>query len=81
VQVASQCSEGLDLPMPFLIDDMTNGAERAYDCWPDRLFLIDEDGTIAWKSGHGPWGFDVAALERELKAPQEEALRQDAPRK
>ena len=46
---------------------MKNTTEQAYDCWPDRLFLVGRNGKIAWKSGHGPWGFRPNDLEKALK--------------
>ena len=44
-------------------DDAT---ERAYTAWPERLYLIDRDGRIAYKSAPGPFGFKPAALEAAL---------------
>jgi hypothetical protein len=51
----------------MIIDDMENSTERAYDAWPDRIYLIGTDGRVAWKSGHGPWGFRPNELERALR--------------
>jgi hypothetical protein len=33
---------------------------------PSRLYLIDREGRIAFKSGRGPWGFRPAELEQAL---------------
>ena len=66
-QVAGTCVADLGLSLPALIDDMADSTEEAYSSWPDRLFLVDRDGTLRWKSGPGPQGFDPAALERELE--------------
>jgi Iodothyronine deiodinase len=66
-EVAETCVESLGLELPLLLDEMEDGTEAAYDSWPDRLFLVDADGNLAWKSGHGPWGFDVQALEQALE--------------
>ncbi|HEV3316454.1 MAG TPA: deiodinase-related protein, partial [Candidatus Angelobacter sp.] len=42
--------------------------ERAYTGWPDRIYLIDPLGKIAYKSKAGPFGFKpdelAAALSR-----------------
>lgn len=55
--IAQKCLTKLKLDIPCLIDDMDNAVERAYDAHPDRLFVVDVDGTIAVRGGPGPWGF------------------------
>jgi hypothetical protein len=70
---ASHCMGTLDLaPMTALVDDMEDTANRLYEAWPDRLILVDRNGRVAYRSGPGPFGFDVdefeRAIERELTA-------------
>jgi hypothetical protein len=71
--VANVCVVKLGIELPALIDEPDNRVERAYTAWPDRLYVIDRDGTIAYKSAAGPFGFkpeDVeAALKRILPSP------------
>ena len=55
--VAGACVLHLDLSMPTLIDEMTNAIDRAYGALPDRLYLIDAEGRVAYRSEAGPWGF------------------------
>ena len=43
----------------MLLDNMTDEAEDKYRSEPDRLYVINSDGNIAWKSGLGPFYFDV----------------------
>ncbi len=48
----------------MLIDEMDDATNRAYGAVPDRLFLVDGDGRIAFKGEPGPMGFrpdDLAA--------------------
>ena len=52
---------------PALLDDPDNRVERAYTAWPDRLYVIDKDGRIAYKSAAGPFGFKPARVEETLK--------------
>jgi hypothetical protein len=54
------------LTIPLLIDDMQNSAGNAYRAWPDRVYLVRTDGTLAVAGGCGPAGF-VPAL-REARA-------------
>ena len=41
-------------------------ADRAYGAWPERLYVIDREGRIAYQGGKGPYGFDPEELERFL---------------
>jgi hypothetical protein len=72
-QAANVCVVKLGIDLPALIDEPDNRVERAYTAWPDRLYVINRDGTIAYKSAAGPFGFkpeDVeAALKRILNIP------------
>ena len=54
-----------DNPAP--LDTFDNATEQAYTAWPDRLYLIDREGRIAYKAKAGPWGFKPAQLEAALK--------------
>jgi type I thyroxine 5'-deiodinase len=53
-----------------VLDEFGNSTERAYTGWPDRIYLIDSQGRIAYKSKPGPFGFKpdqlAAALVRTL---------------
>jgi iodothyronine deiodinase-like protein len=66
-QVAGLCLTKLGIELPALVDEPDNRVERAYTGWPDRLYVIDRDGRIAYKSGAGPFGFKPAELEATLK--------------
>ena len=66
-QIAGICLAKLSIELPALVDDPDNRVERAYTAWPDRLYVIDRDGRIAYKSAAGPFGFKPAAVEGALK--------------
>ena len=66
--VASACVRNLKIDIPALLDDERNSTERAYTGWPDRLYLIDEQGRVVFKTRPGPFGFKVEGLETELRA-------------
>lgn len=65
--VASECMKDLKLTIPCLIDDLKNTAQRAYAGWPDRLYVIDKDGKVAFRGEPGPRGFKPAQAEAALK--------------
>lgn len=64
--VAGICLAKLGIELPALVDEPDNRVERAYTAWPDRLYVVDRDGTIAYKSAPGPFGFKPAELEAAL---------------
>jgi hypothetical protein len=66
-EVANVCVVKLGIELPALIDEPDNRVERAYTAWPDRLYVINQDGTIAYKSAAGPFGFKPEEVEAALK--------------
>jgi type I thyroxine 5'-deiodinase len=49
-----------------VVDDFANSTELAYTGWPDRLYVIDAEGKIAYKSAPGPYGFEPGGVEETL---------------
>ena len=64
---ADVCMRTLDIKFPTLVDKLDNKVELAYAGWPDRLYLIDKDGRVAYKSAPGPAGFIPSQLEAAIK--------------
>ena len=64
--IASACVRKLNIKLPALIDDFGDSTERAYTAWPDRLYVIDKDGRVAYKSAPGPFGFKPLEARRVL---------------
>ena len=52
----------------MLVDRMDDAADHLYAGWPERIYVIDERGVIAFKGELGPFGFDPEALESWLAA-------------
>ena len=67
LNVAGVCLTKLGIELPSVVDGADNQVERAYTGWPDRLYVIDRDGLIAYKSAAGPFGFKPAEVEATLK--------------
>ena len=68
VSVAGTCSTNLGIEFPSLVDTIDNKTEVAYTGWPDRLYLIDSNGKIAFKSAAGPFGFKTDLLAKALES-------------
>lgn len=67
-ELAGVCVTRLGIKLPALVDRFDDATDTAYSGWPDRLYLIDRQGRIAYKSNPGPFGFKPAELEAALKA-------------
>jgi len=65
-QIASTCGTILGLSMPMLVDEMDDRVNRLYSGFPDRLYLIDRDGKVAYKGGRGPFGYKPRELEQTI---------------
>ncbi len=65
--VADTCVSKLSLKIPAVIDDLANTTEHAYTAWPDRLYVIDREGKIAYKSRPGPYGFKPEDVRKMLE--------------
>jgi len=68
VAIANDFIKRFTFPLPFGIDDMSNGADNAYAAWPERLYVIDESGHIAYRGGLGPFNYKPAELRDWLAA-------------
>jgi type I thyroxine 5'-deiodinase len=63
---ALACVRKLDIHIPAVLDGIDNPTERAYTAWPDRMYVIDTEGRVAFKSAPGPYGFSTRELEESL---------------
>jgi type I thyroxine 5'-deiodinase len=66
--LANVCVVKLGIELPALVDGFDDATDTAYSGWPDRLYVIDRDGRVAYKSRPGPFGFKPADMERALAA-------------
>jgi hypothetical protein len=64
---AEQCLATLKLSLPTLIDKEDNKVNTTYAGWPDRFYVVDADGKIAYRGEQGPKGFKPAEVEKWLK--------------
>src|SRR5260370_9946708 len=62
VAIANDFVRWQKYPLPFGIDDMSNTADLAYSAWPERLYIIDEHGRVAYAGGMGPFKYDPAEV-------------------
>jgi hypothetical protein len=77
--IANDFTKRFKFPLPFGIDDMSNAANDAYAAWPERLYVIDESGRIAYRGGMGPFNYHPAEV-REWLAARYGAVKHEAPK-
>jgi len=77
VAIANDFTQRFKYPVPFGIDQMDNAANDAYAAWPERLYILDENGYVAYKGGNGPFKYDpkevrawLASHYGEVKRPE-----------
>jgi hypothetical protein len=58
VAIANDFTKRFKFSVPFGIDEMNNAANDAYAAWPERLYILDENGHISYKGGNGPFKYD-----------------------
>ena len=61
-EVAGACVRKLGIKFPAVLDEFGNSTERACTGWPDRIYLVDQTGRVAYKSKPGPFGFKADEL-------------------
>lgn len=63
---ADFCVRKLDLGWPAVADSMDNAAEAAYQAWPSRVYIVGQDGRVAFNSRLGELEFRPGSLEAAL---------------
>jgi hypothetical protein len=66
-QLAGQCEVAMQYGIRTYVDDMDDAVMTAYAAWPERLYLIGQDGRVLYASGLGPWGFKPAELQEAIE--------------
>ena len=78
VAIAKDFTARYKFPLPFGIDEMGNAADAAYAAWPERLYVIDETGHVAYRGGMGPFNYKPADV-RDWLAAKYGAVKHEAP--
>lgn len=71
--IAGRC-EAAQYDIKTYVDEMDDAVMTAYAAWPERLYLIGEDGRVVYAGGRGPFGFKPV----ELKAAIDDWLNRHA---
>ena len=58
-KVAKEFAAQFRVSIPICVDTIDDQVEKAYCGWPDRLYVVDAAGKLAYVGGPGPGGFQV----------------------
>lgn len=64
--VAQQCQKFMGPKIPMVVDEMDDPVGRSFSGMPSRLYLLDADRQVLFKSGRGPHYFSPTELEEAL---------------
>lgn len=68
VKIANDFVARFNYAIPLGVDTMDDAASRIYAGWPERLYVITEDGRIAYKGGMGPFHYKPEEVRAWLEA-------------
>lgn len=66
--VASAFIRDSSYRIPLVVDGMDDAADEAFAGWPERLYIVSQDGRIAYKGRTGPFGFEPDEVEAWLES-------------
>lgn len=67
-ELAKVLVDRLEYRMPVAIDNLDNRAESVFGAWPERIYVLEPGGRIAFKGEMGPFGFHPEEGEKALEA-------------
>lgn len=62
LELARRCEGDMQFGFPVLVDHLDDAVNTAYAAWPERLYLVDLDGTIVYRGEKGPFGYHPEEL-------------------
>ena len=68
LELAELCTTSGDLNLPTVLDELDNAVEIAYAAFPDRIYVLDADGVVQYKTATGPFGWDIEEATAGLEA-------------
>lgn len=66
-EVARTCQSALAVAFPTVVDGIDDAVGKAYGAWPERLYVLDAEGVVAYQGGYGPFDFHPAEAEEALR--------------
>jgi tetratricopeptide (TPR) repeat protein len=67
-EYAMLCQRKLHLRFPAVVDGLDDAAEKAYQAWPSRVYVLSADGHVQYSSALTEEDFDRNALEAAIRS-------------
>jgi type I thyroxine 5'-deiodinase len=64
--IANDFTRRFHYSVPLAVDAIDNPADKVYAGWPERIYIVDEQGKIVYKGEPGPFGFHPEEAEAWL---------------
>ena len=68
IDIADRCATDLSVRIPTVVDGMDNQVDYRYGGTANRLYLIDTDGVVIFRTGLGPWQLDIDAWRSAIES-------------
>ena len=68
VTIANDCMSALAVDIPTVVDNMDNTVDYQYGGTANRLYLLNTEGVVTFRTGLGPWQLDVDAWEEAIRS-------------
>ena len=65
-QVAGVCEVAMQHGIRTYVDEMDDAVMTVYAAWPERLYLIGQNGRVVYAGGRGPRGFSPVELKAAI---------------
>jgi hypothetical protein len=66
VAIANDFIKRFHYEPPLAVDPIENPANALYAGWPERFYILDEKGMVAYKGKTGPFGYHPEEVEAWL---------------
>jgi hypothetical protein len=66
IRIANDFVKRSKYEIPLAVDPIENPANAVYAGWPERFYIVDEHGVIAYKGKPGPFGYHPEEVEAWL---------------
>ncbi|AMV35398.1 Iodothyronine deiodinase [Pirellula sp. SH-Sr6A] len=66
IAVAQTCATKLNYRMPLLVDSIDDTVGNQYSAMPGRVYVLDRNGRVLYRSSRGPFGFRPGEVEQAI---------------
>jgi len=57
IEAALELQKKYKITFPLVVDDISNSFHNTYAAWPERYYIVDKTGKLAYIAVPGPMGY------------------------